>query len=238
MVESGSIQEKIFVDTTTVHPSTTTSTTTLLQERGASYVGAPVFGATPLAQSGTLLIAIAGPPLALQTISPLLKGVIARAVIEVGPEPSKALLLKTTGNFIIAGLMTLLSEAHTLASKTGLPAEVLESLIEQNFGAYMHGVSKRLTSGAYFPPEGQAPNSGLELGIKDVGHGVNLAKDAGMRLAIGEMYLEAAREAKAYGDGRARRCDSSSVFGVVRQRAGLDFETGVVKERDEAKKET
>ncbi|KAH7385625.1 hypothetical protein BKA66DRAFT_461663 [Pyrenochaeta sp. MPI-SDFR-AT-0127] len=231
VIESGSIRDKVFVDTTTVHPSTTTSITVLLQKNGASYVAAPVFGATPLAQSGALLVAIAGPPQALQNISPYLKGVIARAVINVGPEPSKALLLKTTSNFITAGLMYLLSEAHTLASKTGLPAEVLEALIEQNFGAYAYGVSKRLTSGAYYPAEGQAPNSGLELGIKDVGHGVNLAKGAGMKLEIGELYLGAAEEAKKYGNERMRKCDSSSVFGAVRQRAGLEFETEGVKER-------
>jgi len=51
-------------------------------------------------------------------------------------------------------------------------------------------------------------------------------------LGIGEMYLEAAGEARQYGEERGRRCDSSSVFGVVRRRAGLEFETDVVKERD------
>ena len=237
VIESGPINDKIFVDTTTVHPSSTTSITSLLRNKGAAYIAAPVFGATPLAQAGTLLIAVAGPSQPIQTISPFLQGVIARAVITVGPEPSQALLLKTTSNFITAGLMYLLSEAHTLASTTGLPADVLESLVEQNFGAYANGVSKRLTSGAYFPAAGQTPSSGLELGIKDVGHGVNLARDKGIKLEIGELYLGAADEAKAYGDKKGRKCDSSSVFGIVRQRAGLDFETDRVKERDAARRE-
>jgi 3-hydroxyisobutyrate dehydrogenase-like beta-hydroxyacid dehydrogenase len=236
VINSGSVEGKIFMDTTTVHPSTTASITTLLSDSEASYIAAPVFGATPLAISGTLLMAIAGPALAISTISPFITGVIARQVISVGAEPAQALLLKTTSNFITAGLMMLLSEAHTLAEKTGLPASVLESLVESNFGAYAHGVSKRLTSGSYLPATGQAPSSGLELGIKDVGHGVNLARDAGMKLGIGEMYLDAAREAKEYGDQAGRKCDSSSVFGVVRQRAGLRFENGVVEERDAKKK--
>lgn len=233
IIDSGPITSKIIVDNTTVHPSTTSSIHTQIHKHGASYIAAPVFGATPLAQAGGLLVAIAGPTQALETISPFLKGVIARAVIHVGTEPDSALLLKTTGNFITAGLMYLLSEAHTFAAKTGLPADVLEMLVEQNFGAYVHGVSRRLTSGSYFPPEGRAPSSGLELGIKDVGHGVGLATEKGMRLEIGELYLDAAREAKAYGDERGRRCDSSSVFGIVRRRAGLEFETDGVKNRDE-----
>jgi hypothetical protein len=46
------------------------------------------------------------------------------------------------------------------------------------------------------------------------------------------MYLEAAGEAKKWGDERGRKMDSSAVFGVVRARAGEEFETGVVRERD------
>jgi len=71
----------------------------------------------------------------------------------------------------------------------------------------------------------------MELGIKDVGHGVNLAKGKGMKLGIGEMYLEAAGEAKKWGDGRGRKMDSSAVFGVVREKAGLEFE--VREKKDE-----
>jgi 3-hydroxyisobutyrate dehydrogenase-like beta-hydroxyacid dehydrogenase len=130
--------------------------------------------------------------------------------------------------------MYLLSEAHTLAETSGLPASVLESLIEQNFGTYAHGVSKRLTSGAYCPAEGQAPSSGLELGIKDVGHGLSIAEEKGVKLGVGELSMQAMKEAKMWGDERGRKMDSSSVFGVVREKGGLEFETDVVKERDAA----
>lgn len=34
------------------------------------------------------------------------------------------------------------------------------------------------------------------------------------------------------GDERGRKMDSSSMFGIVRQKAGLDFETEVVRKRD------
>jgi 3-hydroxyisobutyrate dehydrogenase-like beta-hydroxyacid dehydrogenase len=233
IIDSGSIKDKIIIDTTTVHPSTTTQITQQISAANASYIAAPVFGSTPVALSGHLLIAVAGPPDAISTTSPFLKNVIARAVIEVGPEPAKALVLKTTSNFITAGLMLVLSEAHNLASLTGLPADVLSSLVEQNFGTYAAGVSERITTGAYCPAVGEAPRSGLELGIKDVGHGVSSAREAGMELKIGEMYLEAAHEAKTWAEdeGKGRKMDSSSVFGVVRKRAGLEFETDIVKER-------
>ncbi|KAF1915098.1 hypothetical protein BDU57DRAFT_262458 [Ampelomyces quisqualis] len=228
-----SIANKIIIDTTTVHPSTAAAITTQLKTVSATYIAAPVFGSTPVAQAGQLLIALAGPAAAIATIKPYLQGVLARAIMVVGSEPEKALVLKTTGNFIAAGPMVLLSEAHTLASVSGLPAETLHELVERNFGAYAAGVSERLIGGAYCPAAGEVPRSGLELGIKDVGHGVGLAREKGMRLRVGEMYLDAAGEAKAWGDERGRRMDSSSVFGVVRTRAGERFETDVVKARDE-----
>jgi 3-hydroxyisobutyrate dehydrogenase-like beta-hydroxyacid dehydrogenase len=177
-------------------------------------------------------MAVAGPPAAIARVSPLLTGVLARRVLDVGATASQAILLKTTSNFITAGLMTLLSEAHVLAEKTGLPSPIVESLIEENLGAYALGVSRRLTSGKYLPAEGESPASGLELGIKDVGHGVGLARDMGMDLRIGEMYLEAAGEAKKYAESRGRKGDSSAVYGVVRQRAGLEFENETVRRRD------
>ncbi|KAH7559258.1 hypothetical protein BM1_04195 [Bipolaris maydis] len=229
---SGPLSQKIIIDTTTVHPSTTTSISTSLAQKNAWYISAPVFGATPVAIAGNLLIAVAGPPQAITRVMPLLKGVLARRVLHVGDEASQAMLLKTTSNFITAGLMTLLSEAHVLAESSGLPASTLESLIEENFGAYALGVSRRLTSGSYLPAVGQVPASGLELGIKDVGHGVAVARERGVELRIGEMYLEAAQEAKGYAEERGRRADSSAVYGVLRQRAGLGFESEVVKRRD------
>ncbi|KAH7130595.1 6-phosphogluconate dehydrogenase-like protein NAD-binding protein [Dendryphion nanum] len=233
IISSGSIEGKILVDTTTVHPNTSSNIAAQTQEAGASFIAAPVFGASPVAETGQLLVAVAGPDAAIETISPLLKGVIARNVIHVGSEPSKALLLKTTSNFITGGLMYLISEAHVLAEKSGLPDTVLESLIEQNFGAYAHGVSKRMTQGVYYPADGERPYSDLDLGIKDVGHGVGIAKELGMNLEIGELSLHAMSKAKEYGEEKGRKLDSSSAYGAVRMNAGLDFENRRVKERDD-----
>lgn len=219
------------MDTTTVHPSTTTSVANQLGQLGALYIAAPVFGSTPVAQAGKLLVAISGEEAAVATISPFLKNVIAREVIHVGNDPAQAMLLKTTSNMLTAGMMYLFSEAHTLAEKSGLPSSILESLIEQNLGTYAHGISKRLTSGAYLPAEGVPPQSNLELGIKDVQHGIDLARSKGVKLNVAESYVEAAREAKLWSEEKKRSLDSSSVFGIVRARAGLDFENEAVKGR-------
>jgi 3-hydroxyisobutyrate dehydrogenase-like beta-hydroxyacid dehydrogenase len=236
IISSGPLSNKTIIDTTTIHPNTSTAIDATLHSHSASYIAAPVFGATPTAEAGQLIMALAGPNAAIASVTPYLEGVLARKAIRVSTDPAKALLLKTTSNFITAGTMYLISEAHVLAEKSGLDTDVLESLIEANFGAYAHSVSRRMTQGVYYPAKGEAPFSGLELGMKDVGHGLGVAREAGMELRVAELVMGCMEEAKRVGEERGRRMDSSSVYGVVRQRAGLEFENGFVKERDAEKR--
>lgn len=58
---------------------------------------APVFGATPVAEAGTLLIAVSGPDSAVQEVKPLLRNALAREVLVVSEDTDKAVLLKTIG---------------------------------------------------------------------------------------------------------------------------------------------
>jgi hypothetical protein len=73
----------------------------------------------------------------------------------------------------------------------------------------------------------------LNLGIKDVQHGIKCAEDAGTRLKVAEVALENMVRAKGFSDEHGGRpLDSSSGYGIIRQDAGLDFESDFVKERD------
>ena len=133
----------------------------------------------------------------------------------------------------MAGLMELIAESHVFAEKTGLPAPILEKLLELNFGAVAHSDSIRMTTGVYRPGEGEAPWSGLDLALKDVGHGVDCAQQNGVDLKVGKIALENLKAAKTWTDENGGRgLDSSSLYGVVRMQSGLDFETDFVKMRD------
>ncbi|KAH8674302.1 hypothetical protein BX600DRAFT_457366 [Xylariales sp. PMI_506] len=239
-ISSGAVAGKAFIDTTTVHPDTTKAVAARLSSHGAAFAAMPVFGASPAAEAGKLLAAFAGPQEVLEAISPFIKGVIAREVLVVGAEPDKALLLKTTGNLLMASLMQIIAEAHVFASQTGLPASTLERLLELNFGPVAYSDSTRMTGGVYCPGPGQGPWSDLDLGYKDVGHGIGLGERAGVSLRAGRAAYEnlgrarewAAQPENAGRDGQKRKLDSSSLFGVVRMDSGLDFETEDVKERD------
>ncbi|OTB09807.1 hypothetical protein K445DRAFT_78702 [Daldinia sp. EC12] len=235
ILDSGEVVGKTVVDTTTIHPETTTKALAKrLKDRAAEFAAAPVFGATPVAEAGQLLVAFGSSTAVYEKISPFLKGVIAREVLLIGEEPEKATLLKTTGNFLMAGLMELIAEAHVFAEKTGLGSTALERLLELNFGTVAHSDSVRMTTGVYAPGKDQAPWSDLDLALKDVGHGVDCAARVGVQLKVANTALEHLRRAKEYSEKNGRRrLDSSSLYGVVREDAGLDFRIDLVRKRDE-----
>lgn len=138
-------------------------------------------------------------------------------------------------NFITAGMMELVAEAHVLAEKTGLGSQNLEALIEQQYGPLALSMSKRLTTGAYMPARGDRPWSDLNLALKDVGHGITCADQAGLKLEVAEVALKHLKDASEFSETEGRPLDSSSMYGVLRTQAGLPFETDLVKERDEKK---
>ncbi|KAJ5727949.1 hypothetical protein N7493_005769 [Penicillium malachiteum] len=220
-IESGHpLKGKIFVDCSTVHPETVSSVVAQLQAPGASFVSAPVFGGNPIAVDGKLVFAIGGPRSATEIVKPLIQDVMGRKVIECGDDATKSSLLKIAGNIVTVNMMEAVGEAQVFAEKTGLGTGPMEELIGEAFGPVAGGYSKRLTTGAYAPPLDSRPGFGVSLAIKDANHAMAMAQEQGVQLPgleISRANMEAARE---YG---GECLDSSSMYGVLRQKAGLEF---------------
>ncbi|KAF4982097.1 hypothetical protein FZEAL_2203 [Fusarium zealandicum] len=221
----GQLIGKIIADTSTVHPDSSAKAQGRLAEQGAKFIASPVFGASPVAAQGKLLWIVAGPEDAVESINPYIVGVMGRGAIPVGED--------VRHNFITAGMMEVVAEAHVLAEKTGLGSKNLEALIEQQYGPLALSMSQRLTTGAYMPARGDRPWSDLNLALKDVGHGIACAEQAGARLEVAEVALKHLEEASNFSKEEARPLDSSSMYGIIRKEAGLSFETALVKGRDE-----
>jgi 3-hydroxyisobutyrate dehydrogenase-like beta-hydroxyacid dehydrogenase len=154
----------------------------------------------------------------------------------MGTDVSKSSLLKIAGNIYVVSFMEVLSEAHVFAEKTGLGSEILETMIGDMFGPVLESYSKRLTTGAYAPaPDGKA-GFGVELAMKDSRHALNCANVAGTRLQVSKVALGNMEKAAEFGVKQGGRpLDSSSMYGTIRQDAGLDFFTDLCKEMDSKK---
>lgn len=95
--DDGNLSGKIVIDTSTVHPDSSSEAETRLAVKGARFVAAPVFGASPVAALGTLLWVVAGPDDSVSVIEPYVKGVMGRGIIRVGQDVRQASMMKTTG---------------------------------------------------------------------------------------------------------------------------------------------
>jgi 3-hydroxyisobutyrate dehydrogenase-like beta-hydroxyacid dehydrogenase len=88
---------KTFVDSSTVHPETSEWAAKHLNDHGASFIAAPVFGASLVAAAGTLIFAVAGPAAAVEIVRPLIINIMGRSIIDMGEDVRKSSLLKISG---------------------------------------------------------------------------------------------------------------------------------------------
>lgn len=149
-------------------------------------------------------------------------------------------LTQVSSNIVTVNMMEAVGEAQVFAEKTGLGTGPMEELIGEAFGAVAGGYSKRyvfrnrrgqksknefslcyrLTTGAYAPPLDSRPGFGVSLAIKDAKHAMAMADEQGVKLP----GLEVARTNMETARDYAGEClDSSSMYGTLRQQAGLEF---------------
>jgi len=216
----GGTKGKLFVDCSTVHPDTTEGLAKKITEAGAEFVACPVFGAPAMADSGQLVCILAGPKESVDNVKPFTIGVMGRSFIDFGGQPvGKATLLKVIGNTFILNMVETLSEGHVLAEKSGLGNANLHQFIETMFPGPYTAYSTRMLSGDYHKRD--EPLFAVDLARKDAKHAMALAKASGTRLKdveVADAHLEIVKK------HRGEAGDIASIYGAVRQEAGLKFE--------------
>jgi 3-hydroxyisobutyrate dehydrogenase-like beta-hydroxyacid dehydrogenase len=219
-VTTGTVQNKIFVDCSTVHPDTTTAIAQLFQQHGARFVASPVFGAPAMAALGQIIPVLAGPSDAIEQVKPFTTGVIAKGVIEFRDQPpAMASQLKILGNTFVLTMVESIAEGLVVAEKCGLGADALHQFFEAVFPGPYVAYSNRMRSGDYH--ERTEPLFAIDLARKDGRHALDLADKAGAAMQgvqLAESYMV---QVKAH---IGTRGDLASVYGVARLKAGLNFE--------------
>ena len=210
---------KVLVDCSTVHPDTTTKEAELIENKGASFVACPVFGAPAMADSGNLICVLAGKVEAVDKVKPYCKGVMGRENIDFsGQEPRKATLLKVLGNTFVVSMIETLSEGHVAAEKTGLGVKELHQFIEIMFPGPYTAYSNRMQSGDYYQRD--EPLFAVDLARKDARHAMDLVSKAGGRMKnveLADSYLKVVKEVQG------EKGDIAGIYGAKRVEAGLPF---------------
>jgi len=194
-VEEAMREGMIVVDSSTISPSATRKFAERTRARGAHYVDAPMTGSKAGAESGTLIFMVGGDEADVESLKPLFAAT-GKLFFRMG-ETGKGQAAKLAMNLQIALIYEGFAEALTLATKLGVDAEALLSVVQASMvhsGVVEYKapfVLKRDFS-AYFP---------LRLMHKDIRLALDSAKEARVKLpgleTIEEIYEMATEDGHA-----------------------------------------
>ncbi|KAJ5112872.1 NAD(P)-binding protein [Penicillium angulare] len=220
IIGSGNLKGKLFIDCSTIHPDTTTAIAQKFQDAGAEFVASPVFGAPAMADAGQVICVLAGPSKSIDKVKPFTTGVIAKSFMDFSDHPhAKASQLKILGNTFVLRMVESIAEGHVVAEKCGLGTQALHQFFEAVFPGPYVAYSGRMLSGDYCTRA--EPHFAVDLARKDARHAMNLAQTSGTTMKGVELVDGYMEKVKNYmGD----RGDVASIYGAVRQDAGLKFE--------------
>jgi 3-hydroxyisobutyrate dehydrogenase-like beta-hydroxyacid dehydrogenase len=128
------------------------------------FVAAPVFGRPDAAAKGKLYIVAAGQPAVIDACMPLFDA-MGQKTVRISDLPSRANLVKLSGNFLIASVIEALGEAMALIRKAGIdPHRYVELLTATLFTGPVFANYGGLIANQTFEPAGFA----APLGEKDI----------------------------------------------------------------------
>ncbi|GAA5900271.1 hypothetical protein JCM6882_002294 [Rhodosporidiobolus microsporus] len=210
----------VFVDTTTLYPTTAGELEREATKLGLLYLQCPVFGPPPMAKSAQLVFVLSGDVFAKKRVLPYLVPAIARKSIDVGSNVERAASFKLQGNGLIIGIIELLAEGMTLADKSGVGADLLYEFIKEFLPAPSFvGYGGKILNNEFDGSRGFT----LTGGLKDATHIRRLAAENGATmpaLDAAHRHLVTA-QANSGGD-----LDWSSLVAGPRLAAGLNPWTG------------
>jgi len=175
-VAAGLSEGKLYIDMSSIAPGTSRQVHEALGEKGVEAVDAPVSGGQPAAESGELAIMVGGSDDAVERARPILE-VMGKAVTHIGP-PGAGQVAKAANQVVVALTIQAISEALTLARKSGVDAtKVREALLgglAQSKILEMHG--ERILEHEF------DPGFKLSLHRKDLAIALQAAREEGVPL--------------------------------------------------------
>jgi 3-hydroxyisobutyrate dehydrogenase-like beta-hydroxyacid dehydrogenase len=147
----------VHLSMSTIGPRTAKDLAKVHRERGAAYVGSPVFGKPEVAAQAKLWIATSGDAAAKARVRPL-QTALGQSVFDFGDEPGAANAIKLAGNFLLGSAIEAMAEAFTLAQKHGVPRQLsYEFFTKTLFDCFVYRAYGQLISSEHYQPVGGAP---------------------------------------------------------------------------------
>jgi 3-hydroxyisobutyrate dehydrogenase-like beta-hydroxyacid dehydrogenase len=128
----GAPQGALFVDCSTIGPSATWEIGQELDERGFSFVDAPVTGSSPKAQDGTLTFMVGASDEEFARINPALEA-MGELIVHCGPR-GQGQMVKLINNAVAASNAAVLGQALIVGSKAGVDLDAMVKVMGSGAG--------------------------------------------------------------------------------------------------------
>jgi 3-hydroxyisobutyrate dehydrogenase len=203
----------IIVDMSTIAPSVSRSLAALSQERGVTFLDAPVSGGTQGAQAGTLAIMVGGEKEAYDRVRPVLEA-MGKNIFHVGLTGSGE-VVKLVNNILVGVIAAATAEAFVLGVKAGADVQTMADVVDVSAGASWQLENQfplRAFSGTF------QPGFMTDLLHKDLGLALDLGTENRSPLFLTALAHQMYGEAQAAGFGRS---DYTSVMRILEDVAGV-----------------
>jgi 3-hydroxyisobutyrate dehydrogenase-like beta-hydroxyacid dehydrogenase len=188
---------QIYVDMSTVDPSTTRRVGAALAAKGVRMIDCPVGRTTKHAEEGKLVLMIGGADADIDEAMPLFAH-LADTFIRCGPLGTGS-ATKVVNNYLAITCCAVSAEAFTLGVRAGLTVEHMLKV----FGSTMAANAQALQAYPQFALAGNVtPGFMAALGHKDLRLGLTMAREYGMTARVGTGAFDSLGEAREKGHGR------------------------------------
>ena len=207
-------QGGLHLSMSTISPETSRRLSAWHMQRGTHYLTTPVFGRPAAAAAAKLWVMQSGQDAGKSRARPLLDA-MGQGVFDFGADAGAANVVKLCGNFLIANIISALSESMTLAQKNGIERRALGDMLTQTifntpvFHSYAPIIAAQ-----------QAEQIGFELklGYKDMRLVRDCAEAAGVPMPLASVVRERFISSMAKGRGEM---DWTAICLSVAEDAGL-----------------
>ncbi len=185
----------ILVDMSSIAPLASKEVSAEAEKKGVIMLDAPVSGGEPKAVEGTLAIMVGGPAETFDKVKDIL-GLMGASVTLVG-DIGSGNMTKLANQIIVALNIAAMSEAMTLATKSGVDPEKV-------FQAIRGGLAGSTVLDAKMPLvlEGNfKPGFRIELHIKDLANALDTAHEVGVPVPLSGVVMEAMQALRVDGKG-------------------------------------